>query len=133
MEGLTVDRRLAAFRAADAFTIEIYRAAGSLRRSEATQDLTGELRRNAVRSGAALVAASASRQGGETERGHLLAARVALIESRYYLYLARRFGVLDARRYRGLTLRLDAALRELDAILERSGRRPADPAPREPR
>jgi hypothetical protein len=65
-----------------------------------------------------VVAASASAPGGEQEQEHLERARVALVEGRYYLYLARRFGLLDPKRYRALTSRQDAALRELQALLK---------------
>ena len=87
--------------------------------------LVSELRRTAVRSGGAVVAASASEPGGPGEREMLERARQDLIENRYYLYLARRMGLVDVKAYRGLTARQDAALRELEALLQR---RPEDPA-----
>ena len=74
--------------------------------------------------GSAVVAASAYADGGPEERAFLRRARRALFESRYYLHLARRFGWLDGRRYRALTLRQDAAVRELDTVLD--DRRPDD-------
>jgi four helix bundle protein len=119
---MTSDQRMQAFRATDAFAVEAYRAASALSKS-AAQALAVEIRKSAVRSGGAVVAASASAPGGEQEQAHLERARVALVEGRYYLYLARRFGLLDPKRYRALTSRQDAALRELQALLE------APPAP----
>jgi hypothetical protein len=116
MEALTIDKRLAAFRAADAYALEAFRVATSVRTAGSTL-LLDALRRTAVQAGAALVAASADAAGSSSERRQLSRARRALIESRYYLYLARRFGLLDLKRYRALTLRQDAALRQLDARL----------------
>jgi four helix bundle protein len=104
------------FKATDAFAVDAYSVARWLKGDQAT-GLAAEIRRTAVTSGGAVVAASASEPGGEQERRHLQRARSALIEGRYYLYLARRFGLLDVRRYRALTSRQDAALRELEAQL----------------
>ena len=115
---------MSAFRATDAFTVEAYRIAGMLKHS----DLAAEIRRTVVRSGGSLVAASASEPGGELEREHLERARSSLAEGRYYLYLARRFGILDPKRYRSLTVRQDAALRELqELLLGRPARRTRPP------
>ena len=86
------------------------------------------IRRVALRSAGALVAASAKRPGGADEQRLLERARAELIEGRYYLYLARRLGVLDVKRYRGLTSRQDAAVRELDRLLQPR----QDPMAREP-
>ena len=130
METLTAtptERRLRTFRAADAFTLEAFRAARQLR-SQDGENLAREIRRTAARSGGAVVAASASRPGGEAERRCLESARAGLLEGRYYLYLARRLGLLDLRRYRGLAAAQDSALREVEAMLA-----PADPPPPEPR
>jgi four helix bundle protein len=110
------DRRMHAFKATDAFAVDAYSAARRLK-SEKGVGLADEIRRTAVASGGAVVAAAASDPGGENEKIHLQRARTALIEGRYYLYLARRFGLLDLRRYRTLTARQDAALRELEALL----------------
>ena len=107
------DARLLAFRATDAFTVEAYRVAGTLKHPL----LGDEIRRSAVRSGAAIVAASNSPPGSAQEREGLERARAGLAEGRYFLYLARRFGMLDLRRYRALTVRQDAALRELQEAL----------------
>ena len=116
MDTLTRDSRIRAFRATDAFAVEAYEVARHLVGS-AHGGLAREIRRTAVRSGGAVVAASANARGGAAERGLLERARDDLIESRYYLYLARRFGALDAKRYRALTARQDVALRELDGLL----------------
>ena len=79
--------------------------------------------------GGAVVAASAYAEGGAEERTFLRRARRALFESRYYLHLARRFGWLDSRRYRALTMRQDAAVRELDNVLDDGGRGSARDSP----
>lgn len=118
MDALTIDGRMLAFRATDAFAVEAYRASGAMVRR--ANPLAGEIRRLAVTSGGAVVAASASEAGGSEERGHLKRARAALLEGRYYLYLARRFGLLDLRRYHSLTVRQDAAMREIDRMLRRA-------------
>ncbi len=114
------ERRLRAFRATDAFALEAYRAAIGLSRSDG-ESLGVEIRRAVARSGGALVAAACSPVGGEGERRCLEAARAALAEARYFLYLARRLGVLDLKRYRALSAQQDAALREVDALVSRPG------------
>ena len=120
MEALKQDRRLSVFKAADAFAVEAFRAAVSLPPGPAA-GLAADIRRTALAAGGAVVAAAACPAGGTAERSHLERARVALYEGRYYLHLARRFGWLDARRYRALTLRQDAATREVDAVLAAPG------------
>jgi four helix bundle protein len=110
------ERRMHMFKATDTFAVDAYSAARRLRSGNG-DGLASEIRRTAIESGGAVVAASASEPGGTQERAHLRRARSALIEGRYYLYLARRFGLLDLRRYRALTLRQDAALRELESYL----------------
>ena len=104
------------FRATDAFAVEAYRIAGSMSGREQVV-LAAEIRRTALRSGGAIVAASASPPDSAQERAELEKARASLTEGRYYLYLARRFGMLDRRRYRTLTSRQDAALREVGQLL----------------
>lgn len=123
MESLASERRLCAFKAADAFAVEAFRAARSLGGSVGAA-LAEEIRRTVVRSGGAIVAASTSQTGGSGERHHLDRARALLAEGRYYLHLARRFGLLDLKIYRALTVRQEAALRELNAILPDNPRRP---------
>ena len=125
-------QRVRAFRATDAFVLEAYREAASLRGSLGAE-IGREIRTVVVRCGGALVAASAAESGLPAERRLLESARLSLAEGRYYLYLARRVGLLDQRRYRGLMARHEAALRELEAALP--DRRPAgrsDGGPREP-
>lgn len=117
MDPVRPDRRMSAFKATDAFAVDAYGVARWLRGGK-EDDLAAEIRRTAVESGGAVVAASASLPGGARERQQLERARSSLIEARYYLYLARRFGLLDLKRYRALTLRQDAALRELEAVLQ---------------
>lgn len=105
-----------AFKAADAFAVEAYRVSATLPRSGPV-GLIEAIRRIALRSGGAVVAASANPPGGSDERRLLERARTELIEGRYYLYLARRLGLFDVKHYRGLTVRQDAALREIDRLL----------------
>jgi four helix bundle protein len=125
---LSGDLRKKAFKAADAFALEAYRVADVLPTSGPTE-LVQVIRRVALRSGGAVVAASANPPGGPDERRLLERARAELIEARYYLYLARRLGMLNARSYRGLTARQDTALREIARLLRP---RPATPARRPP-
>jgi hypothetical protein len=122
---MMADPSMSAFRATDAFTVEAYRVAGMLKNA----GLAAEIRRTVVRSGGAIVAASASEPGGPLEREHLERARACLAEGRYYLYLARRFGALDTKRYRALTVRQDAALRELEELIVGRGSRTARAPP----
>ena len=116
MELLTRGRRLRAFKATDAFAVEAHRVSVTLR-SNGLGGLIDAIRRVARRSGGALVAAAAEPAGGSAERRLLARAREELVEGRYYLYLARRLGLLDVKRYRALTTRQDVALRELDLLL----------------
>jgi hypothetical protein len=104
------ERRLQAFRAADEFALEVFRAT---RAFASTDDgvLAAEIRRATVRAGGALVAASS----GAGDDRSLAVARSGLLEARYYLSLARRLGLVEARSYRQLALRQDAALRDLEA------------------
>jgi hypothetical protein len=118
MDALIRDRRLRAFRATDAFAVEAYRVTRTLG-PLAGDGLAGEIRRTAMRCGGAIVAATANEPGSTEERRQLDLARAIMTEGRYYLYLARRLGLLDLKVYRGLTLRQDAALRELDVLLRR--------------
>lgn len=128
MELLKGDRRIRAFRATDAFAVEAYRLAAPPGTTHSA--LIREIRRVAVRSGGALVAASARFPGGASERVLLERARDEMIEGRYYLYLARRLGLLDVKHYRGLAARQDAALRELETLLKPVETANARPPPR---
>jgi four helix bundle protein len=116
MEAMRVDMRLRVFKATDAFAVDAYSATRGFKRGRRS-GLASEIRRTAVASGSAIVAASASEPGSEQELGHMQRARSSLIEGRYYLYLARRFGMLDQKHYRALASRQDTALRELEGLL----------------
>ncbi len=118
------ERRLRAFRAADAFAVEVFRVAVA-HPGPALSGLIEAIRRVALRSGGALVAAAANAPGGAAERRLLERAKDELVEGRFYLYLARRLGLLDVKRYRGLTTRQDAALREVEALLLEPREQPA--------
>jgi hypothetical protein len=132
METLVGGRRIRAFKATDAFAVEAYRASRVL--NAATHGpLAEEIVRSAMRSGGAVVAASATAPGGPAERRLLELARTGLFEGRYYLYLARRMGLIDLRIYRGLTVRQDVALRELDGLLRDAAAEDARAPPREVR
>ncbi len=111
--------RLDAFRATDAFAMAAVKAAADLSRS-ACPELAVEIRRLVLRGGGALVASTCA-PPGEDERVLLAAARDRLSEARYALYLARRLGALDLRRYRVLAAQQDAALREVAALLPARG------------
>lgn len=106
------DRRLRAFRATDAFVIEAFRVSLSLA-GDVGRELGRELRGVLARSGATLVAAATDIDAAGA--GNLAGARTALAEARYYLFLARRLGLLDLRRYRVLVAAQDGAQRELEA------------------
>lgn len=116
MEAMNAESRLRVFKATDAFAVDAYAATRNFKRGRRS-GLASEIRRTAIASGGAIVAASASEPGGEQELGHMRRARSALIEGRYYLYLARRFGMLEQKLYRVLASRQDTALRELEGLL----------------
>jgi 23S rRNA-intervening sequence protein len=111
-------RRVRAFRATDHFAVAVFQAVRGFARAEG-ETLAAEIRRAVARAGGALVAASGGdgTQGGGG-RPAIATAQAGLLEIRYYLYLARRLGCLDLKRYRQLTTLQDAALRELTALLE---------------
>jgi len=123
------DRRVRAFKATDAFVIEAYRITTALE-GPSGRDLAREIRRIVTRCGGALVAASTAGAREDSELRDLEAACRSLAEGRYYLYLARRLGLIDVTRYRALMARHDAASRELEhAIgLSRPNPRARDPA-----
>ena len=102
------EKRLRAFRATDEFAVEVFRATRRFPGADGSV-LSGEIRRAAVRAGGALVAVC-SGAGGDRA---LDAARAGLLEARYYLSLARRLGFVEGRTYRQLTVRQDAAMRDL--------------------
>lgn len=114
--GAESGRRVRAFRATDHFVLAVYQAVRSFARPEG-EDLGREIRRAVARSGGALVAAASAREDGAAAHRALETAHQGLLEIRYYLYLARRLGCLDLKRYRQLATLQDAALRELAALL----------------
>lgn len=114
--GPALDRRLRAFRATDAFVFAVYHGVRDLPRADG-QLLAREIRKLAARVGGALVGAAQAPGGVAGEQREVARARAGLLELRYYLYLARRLGVLDLKRYRALAASQDAALRELDLLL----------------
>lgn len=115
---MSQDPKMRAFRAADAFAIEIWQLAASIS-SSAPRSLVDAIRCSAMHCGGALVAASADESDGEAQRDQLTRARRELLEGRYYLSLARRLGLIDARRYRAVVSRQDVAFKELDGLLAR--------------
>jgi len=110
------ERRVRAFRATDQFALATWQAVRAFNRPEG-ESLAQEIRRAVARSGGALVAA-ASAQEGDAEAGRALErAHSGLLEIRYFLYLARRLGCLDLKRYKDLSTLQEAALRELASLL----------------
>jgi four helix bundle protein len=79
--------------------------------------LAEEIRRTLARSGGSLVAAASAREEDDDARRALSRAHRGLLEVRYFLYLARRLGCLDLKRYKELSALQDAALRELASLL----------------
>lgn len=117
-------RRVRAFRATDHFALAVWQEVRAFTRAEG-ETLAGEIRRTVARAGGALVAASGDGEGpSDGGRGAVASAHAGLLEIRYYLYLARRLGCLDLKRYRQLTTLQDAALRELTSLLDDPGRSP---------
>ncbi|NIM01080.1 MAG: four helix bundle protein [Acidobacteria bacterium] len=103
---------LETFRAGDAWVVASWEAAAAL--APGTGELARRMRRGALDCGCALVAA-AQCSAGEDRRGYIERAHGSLMEARYLLYLAKRVGSLDSKRYKALTTRLDRALREITA------------------
>jgi four helix bundle protein len=113
----SADRRVRAFRATDQFALAVWQAVRAFNRPEA-ESLAGEIRRAIARSGGALVAAASAREANDTARRQLASAHQGLLEIRYFLYLARRLGCLDLKRYKELSGLQDTALRELASLLD---------------
>jgi len=109
-------RRVRAFRATDHFAVSVYQAVKSFTRPEG-EDLAREIRGAVARSGGALVAAASAQEDDPEAARALARAHRGMLEIRYFLYLARRLGCLDLKRYRQLATLQDAALRELAALL----------------
>jgi hypothetical protein len=91
-----------AFRAVDAFAVDAWKVARQLARGDGDA-LSLELRAQVARCGGALLASRVEE------------ASEALARCRFALCLARRLGLLDLRAYRALSVRGDAAARELSA------------------
>ena len=103
-------RWLQRFRAADAWVVAAWEATAAM--PPGTGEISRRLRQVAVECGTSLVAAA---QLATTEEGkvHLDRAVARLAEARYLLYLARRFGAVDSKRYRHLSVKLDRASRDV--------------------
>ena len=112
----TGERRVRAFRATDQFALAAWQAVRAFNRPEG-ESLAHEIRRAVARSGGSLVAAASAREGDEAARRALERAHQGLLEIRYFLYLARRLGCLDLKRYKDLAALQEAALRELASLL----------------
>lgn len=109
--------RIRAFRATDHFALALWQELRGFARAEG-ETLAAETRRTLARTGGALAAAASAADGaGGGGRESLAGAHAGLLEIRYYLYLARRLGCLDLKRYRHLTALQDAALREIEPLL----------------
>jgi hypothetical protein len=109
------DARMRLFRSADVFVVEAFRAAQSLRAVDAGI-LGDEIQRLLVEGGAALAAAASARVDRQGDEPRLRDAKRCLEAARYALYLARRLGKLDLRRYRQLAILEDAALRDMERL-----------------
>ncbi len=109
-------RRVRAFRATDHFALAVWQAVRAFARSEG-ESLAREIRKSIARSGGALVAAASVPVGDDSARPSLQSAHQGLLEIRYFLYLARRLGCLDLKKYKELAALQEAALRELAALL----------------
>jgi len=112
----TGERRVRAFRATDQFALAAWQAVRAFNKPEG-ESLAREIRRAVARSGGSLVAAASAPEGDEGARRALQSAHQGLLEVRYFLYLARRLGCLDLKRYKELAALQEAALRELASLL----------------
>lgn len=106
----SADRGRRAFRSADDFAVEAHRAADGV--VPGSRQLADAIRGAAARAAASVAIAAAARG---TPHSRLVEARDALVEARYLLHLARRTGVLDARRFRPAASRHESALRDLES------------------
>jgi four helix bundle protein len=114
---LAAERRVRAFRATDQFALAAWQAVRGFVKPEG-ESLAREIRRSVARTGGALVAAASARDANDVARRALETAHQGLLEIRYFLYLARRLGCLDLKRYKDLAALQEAALRELGALLD---------------
>jgi len=110
------ERRVRAFRATDHFAVAVWQAVRTFGKPEG-ESLAREVRRSVARSGGALVAAASAAEGDEGARRALESAHQGLLEIRYFLYLARRLGCLDLKKYRELATLQESALREVASLL----------------
>ncbi len=101
---------LESFRAADAWVVAAWEASAAM--APGAGELSRQLRAGALDCGSALVAAAQCGDGAE-HRSYVERARARLLEARYLLYLCKRFGSIDSKRYKLLTVRLDRALRDV--------------------
>lgn len=113
----SAERRVRAFRATDHFALAVWQALRGFNRPEG-EALAREIRRAVARSGGALVAAASAPGASDSARRALENAHQGLLEIRYFLYLARRLGCLDLKRYKELAGLQEGALRELAALLD---------------
>jgi len=112
----TGERRVRAFRATDQFALAAWQAARAFNRAEG-ESLAEAIRRAVAKSGGSLVVAASAPEGDVDARRALERAHSGLLEIRYFLYLARRLGCLDLKKYRELASLQEAALRELSSLL----------------
>ena len=110
------ERRVRAFRATDQFALAAWQAVRAFNRAEG-ESLAQEIRRAIARTGGSLVAAASAQEADDGALRALQTAHQGLLEIRYFLYLARRLGCLDLKRYKELSSLQDAALREVAALL----------------
>jgi four helix bundle protein len=110
------ERRVRAFRATDHFALGVWQAVRTFGKAEG-ESLAGEIRKSIARSGGALVAAASAQEGDEAAQRALAQAHQGLLEIRYFLYLARRLGCLELKKYRELSVLQEAALREVGSLL----------------
>lgn len=103
---------LETFRAADAWVVAAWEASAAM--PPGSNELARQLRRGSLDCGSALVAAAQCGSGTD-HQGYLDRARSRLMEARYLLYLSKRFGSIDSKRFKMLNLRLDRALREVSS------------------
>ena len=112
----TAEGRVRAFRATDHFVLAVWQAVRTFGKTEG-ESLAQEIRRAVARSGGALVAAASAPEGDEAAQRSLAGAHQGLLEIRYFLYLARRLGCLDLKKYRELATLQEAAIREVLLLL----------------
>ena len=112
----TAEGRVRAFRATDHFVLAVWQAVRTFGKAEG-ESLAQEIRRAVARSGGALVAAASAPEGDAAAQRSLAGAHQGLLEIRYFLYLARRLGCLDLKKYRELATLQEAAIREVLLLL----------------